>query len=358
MKKLLSLLILPIIAMFCFTGCKDDITSTNINDLYNSMKAKYVVEEINNMFCNEEKPNTITINYSGNLYNSVYDEDPQTDMQKRYVVLNLQQKILNYLFNFYEVYQTEFYALAQTIEIDKKEYESIYNSLKALDTQLEDFNAEYKLFVQDVNDDKATPFSIINYTYYVNKVIDKSFDFIYNFINTYERHLVDTSVVNTKSVEFLINKSYVDIARVVYIENFKAFNSSVGEKGVCDLIAIVDNNSAFNLIKKLDNPRAISASVKSALDAGNLDETISADINNFIYKKDVFNQRVYAYYQVVDVVDMYTLNQYRFNLVAGTDYESYKSTLSVSNRANVEMIEEFVSNYYMDYFNTIEKLTV
>ena len=216
------------------------------------------------------------------------------------------------------------------------------------------------MFIEDANEsiDDVMAFSIINYTYQVNKVIETSFDFIYEFIGLYEDYCINTSKINAETLDFYVGKSYVDIAHIVYLQNFQAFNYSVGEKGVCDLLAIVDTNSEFLLIDDLKDVKAVSAIVKSNLEEGTANyEEIIKNVNNYIYAKDLFYQKLQAFNRVVQVVDMYTLNQYRFGLISGVSYENYVSTLSISNRANVEMLQSFIEDHFNPFLTKLQLLT-
>ena len=48
MKKLLGLLIVPIIAIMCLCGCSGDKTSADVKKLYENMTATYISDELEN----------------------------------------------------------------------------------------------------------------------------------------------------------------------------------------------------------------------------------------------------------------------------------------------------------------------
>ena len=78
-------------------------------------------------------------------------------------------------------------------------------------------------------------------------LIEDSFDFIYDFINIYTKYCVSNYDVNSPAnISLKLEKAYVDLAYIVYHENFKAFNHSVGSKGISDLSSII--NSYFELL--------------------------------------------------------------------------------------------------------------
>lgn len=357
MKKLIRLLLLPLMAVFCLVGCGSDKTIADVKKLYEEMKTLYVVEEENIFFSNTDCPYTISINYSSSVNSAMENSSPTTDTQKRYVGLKYQQNILNYIFNYYEKNQEIFYRVLESKDIDKKEISNLYSSLETLKTTLEDFKAQYELFNENTLEglSDVMEFSVINYTYQVNKVIDASFDFIYNFIEMNEKYSVeDISLINATNLSLNIERAYVDIAYVVYMENVKSLNYSVGSRGVCDLSSIVNNANDYNLIDNISDTKSLSSYVTSNLssDETNYNHVMNL-VNNFRYSKDIFNQRINNYKKIYSEQDFYTLNQHRFGLVSGVEYSAYLNTLSVSERSNVSFIELFIDNTFTDY---IEKL--
>ena len=59
------------------------------------------------------------------------------------------------------------------------------------------------------------------------------------------------------------------MARIIYLENIKSFNHSVGSNGVCDLSGIVGNLSENNYLTLLDENRGtIKSSISENLGIG------------------------------------------------------------------------------------------
>ena len=99
-------------------------------------------------------------------------------------------------------------------------------------------------------------FNLTNYAYELNVLIEDSFTFMYKFANMYETYgIEDYSKKNVKNLQTRVDKTYLDIAYIIYLQNFKAFNYSVGNKGICDLLPIVETNNKFNLVNDLDSVR-------------------------------------------------------------------------------------------------------
>lgn len=359
MKKLLSLLILPVLALVCLVGCKGDKNPKDIENYYKQMKSEFIVEEENIFFADEERPNTISIAYNDRLNNYIKNVEPSTDLQRRYVALGVQQEILNDVFNFYENNQEDFYREMSSAEYKQSELNDLYSSLENLKKTLSDFKTQYTQFMSDFESEDIMTFSVLSYTYQLNKVIDSSFDFIYNFMNLFDKYCIDGEKVTTVTLNYSLDCSYVDIANVVYLQNIKPFNYSVGEKGVCDLLPIIsEGDNRYNLVNYLGNTEHLSSAIISGMDS-TLDaypETMDK-INNFIYFKGLMGQRIDTFRSIMNSIDDYTLNEYRFNLVNGVDYDTYLVSLSASNRANVEALDRFIEDIFKEYIEKLELIT-
>lgn len=361
MRKFLSLLILPLIAIFCFVGCGEDRTIEDVENLYKSMTEVYVNEDNNLLFSNKDKPNTITIKYSTLVSNAVNITTPSTDMQKRYSALGYQQQILNYIFNYYEQNQEDFYRILKSKEINNSDINDLYERISGLKTSLENFKAQYDIFTDSTNSgiSDVMEFNLTSYTYEVNKIIDSSFNFIYKFIDMYNNYCIENAdALTAKNLSLKIQRTYVDIANIVYLENFKAFNYSVGTNGICDLAPVINTSNNYSLIEYLEGDvKSISNIITEGLieDSKNHNYVLNL-INDFVYSEEVFSQRLNSYKAVYNEQDIYTLTQHRFGLVSGVDYTSYLDSLSTSNRANIYMFEEFVNTNFIDLVDNLNTI--
>ena len=61
MRKILSLIFLPLVALCFLCGCGNDGEVENLKKAYNDMTSLYVVEGENIFFSDDTKPNTIVI---------------------------------------------------------------------------------------------------------------------------------------------------------------------------------------------------------------------------------------------------------------------------------------------------------
>lgn len=361
MKKLLSLLILPLVALMCLTACGKDKTPADIKAYYESMKSAYIEEENNIFFADATRPDTISFAYDSTLNGYINSTSPAlTEVQKSYTTLGYQQKVLNIVFSFYEDYKDEFYRVMSSTDYKKSDINNLYASLETLNKTLGDFKVQYSQFMSDFKSDNFMSFSLYSYAFQLNKVIDSSFDFIYDFIDVYNTYVAGEDKMTSVSVALKIDISNVDIANVIYLENIKSFNYTVGEKGICNLLPLVaESGSKYNLISLLQYAKHIGENISSNLNEGsaNYDSTVTK-VNDFAYARDVMMQRLSTYKGILSSVDMYQLNEYRFGLVGGVDYDTYKSSLSTSNKSNIVALENFINDIFKPFVEKMDLLAV
>ena len=63
---------------------------------------RLVVEKDNKLFSDSDNPFTISIKYGDQVEAALNNETPGTNKQKRYRAIEYQQRLLNYIFNYYE----------------------------------------------------------------------------------------------------------------------------------------------------------------------------------------------------------------------------------------------------------------
>ena len=338
-------------------GCGNDRKIEDVQQAYVNMVSAFTISGESDFFSDSENPNSIVIAYPTTVKQAIENANPSNDVQKRYRSLYYQQEILDNIYKYYNDYQEPFYRIAASKDIDKDEVKALYNSIKDLHEVLDTFEENYETFNDAVENgiSDVMEYNLTSYSFYLNKVIDASFDFIFKFHNMYIRYCVDDySSHNADNLKLYVDKAYLDISYVVYLENIKSFNYSVGTHGVCDLAEVVGSNNDFNILTLLDTRKSISTFIQENI-GGTTEQAIQATekVNLFSYVRDVFEQRLNTYVNTYNSLDMYKINQYKFNLSGGVDYESYITSLSASDRATIILLDNFVEDNFMNY---VEKL--
>lgn len=365
MKKILSLIFLPIVAIMCLCGCGNEGNVDELKKLYTDVKNVYVVDEENIFFSDLTSPNTITISYPAAVQEAIDIEFPNTELQKRYRTFYYEQLLLDTIFNFYEDNADNFYLVMSSAEYKEKDVEKLYEKLNNLKTCLVDFKTSYNIFIEQTQEglSDVLDINLKNYTFELNKVVERSFDFMYEFVRVYEKYCVtDSNSIDEKTLNYRIDKAYLDIAHIVYLENFKTFSTAVVDRGVCDLSKLIGNDSDFNLLNDLGEIKELSNNVLVNLDTSS-EQYLSAMevVNSFIYASNMFDQE-YAHY-VNTYNDVYSsennttnqYNNYRFDLMGGGSLESFLNGLSVTDRSKVNLLTDFIN---VCYTNLVDKLNL
>ena len=355
MKRIFGILLLPIIAIMCLCGCKGDKTSADVKSLYESTIQVGVIDDENKFFSDPIRPNTICIAYSEAVKREIEATSPSTDLQKKYTVIGYQQKLLDNIYNYYENNRETFYREMSSKKINKDEMEAFYTSLEQLNSELNSFRTSYEEFCDAAQRADIMEFQLDYYSYSLNRLIDKSFAFMYNFINLNIKYCIkDYDLINTTNLQLKVQKSYVDIAYIIYLTNFKAFDYSVGSKGISDMSVIVGNSNEFVIQKDLQTIKTISNEIMAGLEPENINHENAVNlVNDYLYSLDVFYQRLGGFLSIYNSANIYTISQYKFGLVAGVDYDSYLSSLTKSEQTAILFMDGFVSDTYSKLVDTM-----
>lgn len=348
---------LPIIAIMCLYGCKGDKTSADVKALFESTTQIGIIEESNKLFSDAVRPNSLCIEYSEAVTREIKAMSPSTDLQKKYIVIGYQQKLLDYIYNYYEKNHENFYKEMSSKKINKDEMKAFYVSMENLNSEVYAFKTAYEAFVDATQSgvSDVMEFQLDNYSYSLNRLIGKSFDFMYNFINLNIKYCTkDYDLINTTNLQLKVQKSYVDIAYIIYLTNFKAFDYSVGSKGISDMSVIINNSSEYVLIKNLQTIKSISGEAMAGLEPENVnhDKVINL-VNDYLYSLDVFNQRLNNFISIYNSENIYSISQYKFGLVTGVNYDSYLSSLAKSKQTAIKFMDGFVTDTYSKLVSTM-----
>jgi len=360
MKKIYSLMLLSVMSILVLFGCGKDKSIENVESAYTEMVNSFVVSEENKFFSDYNNPNSIVITYPATVDYTIKNASPSNAVQKRYRGLYYQQLVLNNIFDYYDHHQQDFYRIAKGKDIDNDEINDLYDSIVELKDNLKDFESHYTSFLDATENgiSDIMEFNITSYSYYLNKVIDKSFDFIYKFHDMYVDYCIDDySAYNETNLNIYVDKAYLDISYVVYLENIKSFNYSVGSHGVCDLADVVGSQSEYNLLELLENKKSISDTIIGNVGA-TTEQGVTATntVNLFVYSKDVFEQRLNTYISTYYDSNIFQINQYKYDLTGNVDYGSYLLSLSASDRAKIVLLDRFTQDNFKNYVNKLNTI--
>ena len=363
MKKILSVL-LSILAVFMFVGCSEPKTPSELKSLYESTKKIGKGElEISNLFSDSSRPNSITIYYPEKIASIINLRTSDGNIKNKYYMsLAIQQQILSNIYKFYEEHNEVFYRNITSKEFDKDDMNNLYNSLNELNSCLSDFYIDYYEFVSIANDGVSDVLNakIKLYSFELNKVIDKSFDFMYNFIDFYDKYCIENKdKTNLNYLDYSLDKSLVDISYVVYLENVKSFNSYVGDSGSCEVFNIIETNIRKYDLTSMLLEFELSEEVKTNISTeNNLYNSTKKKIEEYFYFNEIFEQKLISYKIIYNDIDFYEYNNYRMGLVNGITYNNYLQTLSQSEISNITLVENFIDITFYDLIEKIDNLAI
>ncbi len=392
MKKFYSLLILPLIAVFCLFGCGTDRTTTEIKAVYSQMVDTYVINSESNWYF--EKPVNSTeytkmyVTYDNEYgFNDAvlgkFESLVSDDLELRYEQLtSVYARTLIMAYNYYTNWNELFFANIDSKNPDADDLTELYDRLVDFRRQLEKFNTsklniEREVKLLGINSELvAAKIDAFNNAY--NNLISKVLNFVNYFKDLHVKYFYsDTDVVDGSYAKRAYDEAILSLANFIY----KDYLQALSKNGTVQLISI-DNaiSSSYNIFNdtsflttKISQVQTdgkvglskLSSTVINALNDpnnANNQRAVSA-VNQFVVSLNTFNQYFNLYNKVYDKVSMESFNNYRFEINGGFDgkdatekHENYIETLSPVDAANVNVLIDFEENKVSAFLNSIYAL--
>lgn len=402
MKKFYSLLILPLIAVFCLFGCGTDRTTTEIKAVYSQMVDTYVINSESNWYF--EKPANSTeytkmyVTYDNEYgFNDAvlgkFESSVSDDLGLRYKQLtSVYARTLLMAYNYYTNWNELFFANIDSKNPDADDLTELYDKLVDFRRQLEKFNTsklniEREVKLLGINSELvAAKIDAFNNEY--NNLISKVLNFVNYFKDLHVKYFYsDTDVVDGSYAKRAYDEAILSLANFIY----KDYLQALTKNGTVQLISI-DNaiSSSYNIfndkrlltfvhvetdLSNLDNPNSEKINIHgielikdpliSALNDPSNEKNKSAvsAVNQFVVSLNTFNQYFNLYNKVYDKVSMESFNNYRFEINGGFEgsnatvkHENYIETLSPVDAANVNVLIDFEENKVSAFLSSINTL--
>ena len=392
MKKFYSLLILPLIAVFCLFGCGTDRTTTEIKAVYSQMVDTYVINSENNWYF--EKPVNSTeytkmyVTYDNEYgFNDAvlgkFESSVSDDLELRYTQLtSVYARTLLMAYNYYTNWNELFFANIDSKKPDADDLTELYDRLVDFRRQLEKFNTsklniEREVKLLGINSELvAAKIDAFNNAY--NNLISKVLNFVNYFKDLHVKYFYsDTDVVDGSYANRAYDEAILSLANFIY----KDYLQALSKNGTVQLISIDnaislkynifnDNSLLTTKISKIQSTKKVGLSTltDSLINAlndpnnANNQSAVSA-VNQFVVSLNTFNQYFNLYNKVYGKVSMESFNNYRFKINGGfgssvltEEYENYIETLSPVDAANVNVLIDFEENKVSAFLNSINTL--
>ena len=392
MKKFYSLLILPLIAVFCLFGCGTDRTTTEIKAVYSQMVDTYVINSESNWYFEKPVNSTeytkmyVTYDYEYGFNDAVLGKSGSSiseDLELRYTQLtSVYARTLLMAYNYYTNWNELFFANIDSKNPDADDLTELYDKLVDFRRQLEKFNTsklniEREVKLLGINSELvAAKIDAFNNAY--NNLISKVLNFVNYFKDLHVKYFYsDTDVVDGSYANRAYDEAILSLANFIY----KDYLQALSKNGTVQLISI-DNaiSSSYNIFNdysllttKISQVQTdgkvglskLSSTVINALNDpnnANNQRAVSA-VNQFVVSLNTFNQYFNLYNKVYDKVSMESFNNYRFEINGGFEgsnatvkHENYIETLSPVDAANVNVLIDFEENKVSAFLNSINTL--
>lgn len=418
MKKFLSILIIPIIAMTVFFGCKkDDVNSLDdAKNLYTQMIDEYVTtnsagQATNFMFKNnkvkynetevassvEDGENIMYITFgdptaSGELQklssqittsskpSSSESNQNLTVANKLYQYTTVYQSVLSCIFEYYERWQNDFYTTLKNNDgVSQDDINDLYYVIKDLKKEVSEFYKEKIAFEEEIVafglDSALIKETINTFNYDYNKLVKQSFQFIEKFIEIQNKYF---PMDNTKQyyATMIYGQATVYLAKAAFYANVVSVES--GEYCNIEHLAftVLENGKARawegntfteamygeNGIVSIDD--GVVSVKECTLKEG--DANFSDRIKALATTNKNFQQQFEIYTRAYSDFPMYEYKCMKFKLEAySSSYATnvkteteFRQNLSFENKARENIIYQFESVTLSTYAENVHSFTV
>lgn len=258
MKKIVALLVAPLLAVGMLVGCsKVEYSATDVQSLFNEYMDSYIENGENELFLNNviatdaegdetdfsDIEGTLQSTYEKIMYISYDDQNGlnaavQTGAASGNVAVKTRQlrevyqRILSLSFNYYAEWNANFYQNIADTQIAPEELNNLYELMIDLQQQTENFVLEKEELEREVRMNEnglngslvLVKFDEFNTAY--NNLLQKSFAFLNEFKNLHKKYIFSTNELTPNAAKQLVDESLLMIAEAVFYDNVLAFQQN------------------------------------------------------------------------------------------------------------------------------------
>ncbi len=404
MKKLLSLIALPLVGIMFLFGCgKVDRTVEEITTLYNETVSAYASPDAigeNWYFKTIGNQQVLNVTYADNseirletaiasiakyqhyLDNSltITDSYPQvsTQLKTRYEKLeSVYARTLTMAFNYYANWSSLFYTHIESKNPNSAELTELYDRLKGLQRELESFDAKKKDLEREIRlfglNSEIIGASIDTFNYSYNCLIDKTLNFVNYFRDLHVKYFYNDASIDGSYAQRVYDDGVLKLANFIYYDYLDALSKN----GTVKLDDLTKTNNIFDIFKY---SRSRLDDICLVVDANNggtlvnrtaqvgvtfqqeLNDPTHADyeanknkVQQLEISLNTFQQHFNLYKKVYSKVEKEGFNDYRFG-INGNDHTTkttYLDDLAVVDAANVRVLINFEKNNVYNFINAL-----
>ena len=283
MKKIVSLLIAPLLAVSMLFGCsKVEYTATDVQDVFNEYMDSYISSGENDLFLN----NVITTGSEGDETDSyteseityrtyekimyiTYEDDYYLNSAVKSTVgtaintikaqqlRQVYQRILSLTFNYYAEWNENFYQNIGDTEITPEELNALHELVFDLKDETDAFVAQKLELEREIRINAnhlsgalvSAKFDEFNTAY--NNLVKSSFAFVNEFKNLHKKYIFNTTDITPNTAKQLVDESLLMIAEAVFYDNVLAFqNNTATELQFMNNVSEAEYTNRYNWLSK------------------------------------------------------------------------------------------------------------
>ncbi len=386
MKKLLSILIVPLVAILMLCGCGrtmrtvDEVTKLFEQNVNKYNEANIQGSQTNNNWYFKDNSYVLRVVYDNEaelnkMVNTVYSNENDasvTNLQYKFLQLRtVYERELAMIYAYYDYFAKSFYENISAKEIKEEEVTNLYDKVRDMFKQLESFNSskidlerEVKLYGIDSNILLA---SLDKFNYAYNGLVRKSLDMVEYFRDLhYNYFFKDANQYDDAYLNQMYYDSLLCLAEFIYNDYLQPLT----QNGVVTLVDVrnsiedyfnifkvkldAENNETnlFNKIVKTTTPVTVSKASTG---------TTEAKIRQFENSLNTFKQYYKLYLKAfakINVQRFYDL-RYQRNGVTIEDFaDKNGSILDLSEFTNMNVVEDFESTSVENLLKAVYEIIV
>lgn len=372
MKKVYSLVALPLVAATCLFGCgKTERSVEELTTLHSDIvSAHTITTDVKDGFYtlsnNVEEAFYVVYNNEAGLNTAVQASinSESTDLQIRYSQLStVYARTMTLAYSYYQNFKDVFYSNIGEKEYEKDELSELYDRLKAFQRELEDFNTARKDLEREVNlfgvDGQVVSAKVDSFNTDYTDMIETTLNFVNYFRDLHVKYFYPAGIsVDQSYAKRVYNDGLLTLANFIYydylvaLEENGATNTTYLNKDAETLN--IFRNSTFNGLIAKGNKDASTLNATLLTNLDSQDEATKnaaiSKVQEFEVALNTYNQYFELYKEVFGKVSMSKYNNYRFKTNGGYgSVDEYLNDLSVVDAANVRVLIDIEKDRTTDF---------
>lgn len=381
MKKVYSLLALPLVATTLLFGCgKTDRNVEELTTLHANIVSKYTTSDgFYTTTNNSEDAFYVVYNNDANLNDKVLSKTASSSLDTRYSQLStVYARTMTLAYSYYQNFKDVFYNNIADRDYEKDELSELYDRLKAFQRELEDFDTAKKDLEREVKlfgvDGEVVGAKVDSFNNDYADLIETTLDFVNYFRDLHVKYFYPSNVDVDKSyAKRVYNDGLLTLANYLYYDYLVALeeNGSINTTYLCNNssnniynIYYNNNNSLNNLVVSGNkNTVQLNSTLLDKLDSTDETQKTKAQesVKQFEVSLNTFKQYFELYKEVYGKVSMSEHNNYRFKTNGGYGEDAdalnnYLDSLSVVDAANVRVLIDIEESRVQDFVESFETL--